>query len=105
MSYYLHFVDWLGQHMLHCPSKKWMLIDCPGCGLQRSVIALLKGDIAESLLVYPPGLMVMSTVLMLVLHLLFRFQQGAFILKVFYIVTTAIVLVNYIYKIVTNQLL
>jgi hypothetical protein len=101
----MHHVSWLEQHMLRCPSKKWMLIDCPGCGLQRSVIALLKGEILDSFRIYPPGIMVLATILILILHLIFRFQNGAAILKVFYIVTTVAVLVNYIYKILTNRLL
>ena len=105
MPCYLHLVDWLEQHMLRCPSKKWMHLDCPGCGLQRSIMAMLKGDIAGSVNVYPPGILVVATTVMLMLHLVFKFQQGAVVLKFLYIVTTLVIVLNYIYKIFTNQLL
>ena len=42
-------IDWLQKHMIPCFSKKYLGIECPGCGLQRSFIALLKGNIVESL--------------------------------------------------------
>ena len=32
-----------------CPFKVFLHIDCPGCGLTRATIALLKGDISKSL--------------------------------------------------------
>ncbi len=32
-----------------CPFKVFLHIDCPGCGLTRATISLLKGDISKSL--------------------------------------------------------
>ncbi|MDR1632593.1 MAG: DUF2752 domain-containing protein [Dysgonamonadaceae bacterium] len=32
------FVEWLKDHLLTCPSKHFFHTDCPGCGLQRSVL-------------------------------------------------------------------
>ena len=32
-----------------CPFREFLHIDCPGCGLTRATIALLKGDISKSL--------------------------------------------------------
>ena len=32
-----------------CPIKAFLKVDCPGCGLTRATIALLKGDIHASL--------------------------------------------------------
>ena len=32
-----------------CPFKEFLHIDCPGCGMTRATIALLKGDISKSL--------------------------------------------------------
>lgn len=32
-----------------CPFKMFLHVDCPGCGLTRAAIALLKGNIRESL--------------------------------------------------------
>lgn len=32
-----------------CPIKVFLHIDCPGCGLTRATISLLKGDLSKSL--------------------------------------------------------
>ena len=50
------FVQWLREHLLPCPFKYFTGIDCPGCGFQRSVIALIQGDLHESLHIYPPAI-------------------------------------------------
>lgn len=47
------FINWLQNHLLKCPFKYLTGIDCPGCGFQRSVLALLNGDLHESLKLYP----------------------------------------------------
>ena len=105
MKAYSAFTHWLEHHMLSCPSKKLLTIDCPGCGLQRSVVALLKGDIANSWHIYPPGIFIVATVIFLLLHLSFGYRHGAAILKCLYFGTAVIIIANYIYKITTNQLI
>lgn len=92
-------------YMLTCPSKKFFFIDCPGCGLQRSVWALLHGDITTSWNLYPPTLFVLTTLIFLVLHLFIGFRQGAHILKILFIITVAVMAANYIYKILNHQLI
>lgn len=40
-------------YMLPCLTKKLLGFDCPGCGLQRSVVFLLEGDLVASFYIYP----------------------------------------------------
>ena len=56
---YLNIISWLEQGELPCLFKKYFHIDCPGCGFQRSIIALLKGNIAESFLLFPTTIVFM----------------------------------------------
>jgi hypothetical protein len=45
--------------MLPCMSKQLIGMDCPGCGIQRSISFLLEGNISDSFLIYPglfPGI-------------------------------------------------
>ena len=45
--------------MLPCMSKQLYGMDCPGCGIQRSISFLLQGNIVDSFLMYPglyPGI-------------------------------------------------
>jgi len=44
---------WLQNHLLPCPFKYLTGLDCPGCGFQRSVIALVQGNFYKSFLLYP----------------------------------------------------
>ncbi len=53
-------VEWLESHMLPCFYKKYFGVDCPGCGMQRSLVALLKGDLLESLHLFPALLPLMA---------------------------------------------
>jgi hypothetical protein len=46
----------LQDHLLPCPFKYLTGIDCPGCGFQRSVLALLRGNIHQSFILYPPAI-------------------------------------------------
>ena len=39
--------------MLPCFTKKIIGMDCPGCGIQRSISLLLQGQVVESFLMYP----------------------------------------------------
>ncbi len=93
------------QYLLTCPSKKFFYLDCPGCGLQRSLLALIKGDIAASWNLYPPTLFILATLTLLLLHLIFSFKHGAYILKILFIITVAVMAANYFYKIINHQLI
>lgn len=91
--------------MLSCPSKKLMLIDCPGCGLQRSAWALLSGDVSASWELYPPTPFILLTLGFLIIHLIFNLKHGAAVIKYSYIITAITILINYVYKIINLQLL
>jgi hypothetical protein len=97
-------VDWLEQNMLTCPSKKWLHLECPGCGLQRSVIALLRGDIPTSLSLYPATIPLLALLGFLVLHLKFDFRYGAVVIKYLQLGAAIIILVFYIYKVLNQKL-
>ncbi|HEY4326301.1 MAG TPA: DUF2752 domain-containing protein [Mucilaginibacter sp.] len=52
----LAFICWLQNHLLPCPFKYFTGIDCPGCGFQRSVLALVQGSLHQSFVLYPPAI-------------------------------------------------
>lgn len=94
-------VLWFEKHMIPCPYKHYLGIDCPGCGMQRSVIELLKGNFVESFQAYPPLIPLMILLLFLGLHLKFKFKRGAQIVKYLFIFVVAIISINYIFKLIT----
>lgn len=91
-------IEWLESNQQPCFYKKYVGIDCPGCGMQRALVELLRGNLWESILLYPALLPTIFLFVFLVLHLIFKFKKGAAILKFSFIFTVAIVVINYIYK-------
>ena len=43
----------LEDYMLPCMSKRLLGMDCPGCGLQRSIVYLINGDFISAFKMYP----------------------------------------------------
>jgi hypothetical protein len=89
---------WLEGHSLPCLYKSFLGIECPGCGTQRAIIELMKGNIAESFLAWPPLLPVMFMMIYLLLFLIFKFKSGTKVLTLTFILNAAIITINYIYK-------
>lgn len=99
----LGIVGWLEQHMLPCPYKQHLGVDCPGCGMQRSVIELFKGNIVDSFFAYPPLIPLIILVLFLFIHLKYKFTNGANIVKYLFIFVVIIVVINFIVKLIIKH--
>jgi len=95
----LGIIDWLEKNSRPCFYKNHFGFDCFGCGFQRSLIELLKGNVIESLKLYPALIPLMATFLFLVLHLKFKFAFGAKLLTILFISTASIMVLNFLYKI------
>jgi hypothetical protein len=95
-------IKWLQTHMGTCAFKEHTGMDCPGCGMQRSFVELLKGNIWESIHLYPGLIPIIFTIIYLILHLTFSFKNGAKVLKISFIFTAIVIVVTYIIKIVNN---
>lgn len=94
------FIHWLETHLLSCPYKQLTGIDCPGCGMQRSFVALLKGEWIQSFILYPALLPVLFTLLFTGIHLVFRLKNGAAVIKYSYLGTMGIVVLSYLVKLI-----
>lgn len=94
-------IRWLESHQQACFYKKYLGVECPGCGMQRSFIELLKGNFVESFVLYPALLPTIGLIGYLFLHLLFKFKNGANVLKNLFIINAIIVVLSYIYKLLT----
>ena len=88
----------LEKYMLPCLSKYFMEIDCPGCGFQRSLFALIQGDFAYAFKIFPA---IYTTLLFFMISTYFMVTRKQVVLK--YVVISAIVnafvtLIAYIFK-------
>jgi len=99
------FIEWLKHHLLTCPSKHFFHFDCPGCGLQRSIIALFEGDFVKSLQLYPATIPILFCLSFTALHIKFKFKYGPEIIKGAFILSSLIIVTFYVYKIFTHKLI
>lgn len=91
---------WIESHMGTCRFHEQTNLACPGCGFQRAVVALLKGDLLESITLFPALLPMLIMFSFLGLHLVFKLRHGALALKIMYISNVSIILINYIIKLI-----
>ncbi len=98
----LNITTWLEQHQLPCLFKQLTHFDCPGCGMQRSFLLLLRGDLAGSIHLYPALIPVLLMFAFLIVQVIFKLRQGAVILKYSFMFCAGIILLSYIYKVITK---
>jgi hypothetical protein len=95
-------IRFLEDHMGSCFYKKHFGIECPGCGVQRSIIHLLKGDFIESLQTFPALIPTIIMLLFLAAHLIFKFERGAKILLYLFFLNVGIMTFSYILRMFLN---
>lgn len=98
-------INWLQHHLLSCPFKQTFGIDCPGCGFQRSFLALIQGDLILSFKFYPATILIILLFIFTGLHLKFDFKRGPLLIKILYLVIALTIVTNYTYKLLTHQLI
>lgn len=84
--------------MLKCSFKEAFNIDCPGCGFQRSVKLLFQGDFIESISLYPATIPMLGLLLYTLLHLKFKFTNGAKTIIIWFASVVGIMLTNWLLK-------
>ena len=91
-------IDWLEKRQLACFYKSTLGVECPGCGIQRALIALLRGEVIESLKLFPALIPTIAMLILLVVHTVYKLNNGGKILISFAIFNVAITIVSYIYN-------
>ena len=88
----------LEKFMLPCLTKSIFGIDCPGCGLQRAVLLVAKGEFIAAYHMFPAIYTTLFLLIFLALHLLDKSRNYAQVVIGFAITNGAIMLISYIYK-------
>ena len=66
--------------------------------MQSALIELLRGNIWQSILLYPALMPLVFMFVFLVLHLIFRFERGALVLKFTFFFNVLLIIFPYLYK-------
>jgi hypothetical protein len=90
--------------LIPCPIKYFLGLDCPGCGFQRAILALIEGDFLKSFRLYPPTVFLLISFLMVGFAYVFKWDKNSRILTGFLLLTGFVIYVNYVYKIINHQL-
>ena len=93
----MDIIGFLEDNLLSCPWKE-MGLECTGCGMQRSMVHLLKGEFTEAFFMYPAIYTLLIMFVFLGIHLKYNFEHGARILKWLFLLNLAVILVHYITK-------
>ena len=90
-------LEWLEAHQLSCWIKSVIGIECPGCGMQRAVLLLIKGEFLASFRIYPGlfHLLIFNLAVMKISGIK-KIQPG--LLKIMGFVCLAIILISYLLK-------
>jgi hypothetical protein len=94
----LLFVLSIEDYMLPCFTKKILGFECPGCGLQRGVAFLFRGDFAAAWDMYPALFTIIPLFGLLAADQLFNIKYASKITIPLMIASVTLILTNYILK-------
>lgn len=85
-------------------NKKIFGFDCPGCGMQRSFMMVLKGDFGEAFAMFPAIYTTLAFFVFITLHFLDKKRNYHKIIVTLGILNAAIMIIAYIYKFFNQSL-
>ncbi len=84
--------------MLTCPSKKFLGIECLGCGAQRAIVLVFEGKFSEAFHLYPAVYTVLIFLFTLGLSFVDKKRKYSKILLIMIAVSLVMMMVSYYYK-------
>ncbi|WP_265129828.1 DUF2752 domain-containing protein [Chryseobacterium oranimense] len=84
--------------MLTCPSKKFLGIECLGCGAQRAVMLVFEGRFSEAFHMYPAVYTLLLFFLTLGMSFMDKKRKYGGILMIMIAVNLVIMIISYYYK-------
>ncbi|WP_317250820.1 DUF2752 domain-containing protein [Aquimarina acroporae] len=88
----------LEKYMLPCLNKKLFGVDCLGCGMQRSIALLFKGEFVAAFYMYPAIYPLIFLVLFLGTNIFVKFKYDSFVKTGLIITTIATMIISYVVK-------
>lgn len=88
----------INDFMLTCPSKKFLGVECLGCGAQRAIVLVFEGKFSEAFQMYPAVYTLLLFFLILGVSFIDKKRKYGNILIILVIINLIIMVVGYIYK-------
>ena len=84
--------------MLPCMFKQLFGIDCIGCGIQRAIVLLFKGDLVAAFYMYPAVYSTLLFFFTLALHLLEKKNKYHKLVIGLALFNAIVMIISYVYK-------
>lgn len=84
--------------MLSCPSKKFLGIECFGCGTQRAIVMVFQGKFSEAFQMFPAVYTLLLFFLFAGIHFIDKKRSYGQILIFLAIINSLIMVISYFYK-------
>jgi hypothetical protein len=84
--------------MLPCPSKKFLGIECFGCGTQRAIVMVFEGRFTEAFHMFPAVYTLLLFFAAVILNFVDKKRNYGNILVILAAVNSVIMVVSYFYK-------
>ncbi len=88
----------LEEYMLPCLNKKFFGFECMGCGMQRSLMALIQGHFAEAFFLYPAVFPLITLALAIGANFFFDIKHSGKIISFLAILSVITIITSYIIK-------
>ena len=85
-------------YMLPCLNKKLFGVDCMGCGMQRAVAFILKGEFIEAFFMYPAIYTLILLFLVIAINTFKNFKHANKIIIILAILNAILILGNFLLK-------
>ncbi|WP_298537264.1 DUF2752 domain-containing protein [uncultured Algibacter sp.] len=86
------------EYMLPCLNKKLLGFECFGCGIQRSVALILKGELLEAFYMYPAIYTLMLLLGLIIINAFQNFKLGTKIITILAILNAVIIVSSFLIK-------
>lgn len=90
--------------MIPCLNKKFLGIECMGCGGQRAFWALIHGDFIGAFKYYPAIYTLILFTIFIIISNFYKIKQAEKIKIILVVINIAVILGNFLIKMYTNRL-
>ena len=85
-------------YMLPCISKKYLGIDCFGCGIQRSLALIAQGDFIAAFKMYPAIYTLILFFILVGFNIFYKFKNSQKLVNIFGIINVIIIVSSFFIK-------
>jgi len=88
----------LEDYMIPCLNKKYLGFECMGCGLQRSVALIFKGQLADAFFMYPAVYTIIALFGFIIINHFKNFKLGNKIIIILALLNVVVIICSYLLK-------